>query len=263
MRHARFWILAVAALIAVAPAVHAQWGDVSGQIVFEGDIPELEPKVVKGDPTVKNPEVCAAETIPDYTFKVNPENKGIADVFVWVRRPTKVNPELANAELEPLVVDQKYCQFLPYTAVVRTGQKVVAKSQDATPHNDHGYNILNPGFNITVAANDREGIEIPVDKANKRPEPLPIAVKCDIHPHMEAYWLIVDHPYAAVTGEDGTFTIKGLPAGKNVLTVWHSRGGYLARALEVDVPAGGEAKLDPVTVKAQMSGNRLEKLIGQ
>ena len=45
-------------------------------------------------------------------------------------------------------------------------------------------------------------------------------VKCDIHPWMRGWWLIVDHPYAAISGKDGKFTIEKVPAGPQEFTAW-------------------------------------------
>jgi hypothetical protein len=254
--------LCALATLASAGMAQAQFGDVEGQIVLDGEIPQLEPKVKEGDATAKDAAVCAAQTIPNYTLSVDEASKGIADVFVWVRRPSKVNPELASVPQEPLVIDQKNCQFLPHTMVVRCNQQVIATSHDPIPHNIHGYNIFNPGFNFTTAANDTKGQKVPIDKANAKAEPLPIGVKCDIHPHMEAYWLVIDHPYGAITDKEGKFTIKGLPAGKNQLTIWHSTSGYLVKALDVDVKPGQSTTIDPVKVKPLVSGGKFNKLEG-
>ncbi len=57
--------------------------------------------------------------------------------------------------------------------------------------------------------------------------PLPRPVVCNIHPWMKAHLLSLDHPYMAVSGEDGTFEIKNLPAGTNEFQFWHELPGYL------------------------------------
>ncbi len=51
------------------------------------------------------------------------------------------------------------------------------------------------------------------------------AFKCDVHGWMNAYAGVLDHPYFAVTGEDGTFEIKNLPPGTYKLTAWHEKLG--------------------------------------
>ncbi|MCA9052801.1 MAG: hypothetical protein KDA75_03145 [Planctomycetaceae bacterium] len=252
----------VLAVALTGSTTQAQFADLEGQFVFDGDIPKLKNKVDKGDPAAKDAAVCAVSDIPNYTLTINPESKGVRDVFVYVRKPTKVNPELVNAELAELVVDQKQCQFIPHSMIVRCKQQVVAKSQDSIPHNIHGINVFNPGFNFTVGANDREGQKVPIDKANAKPEPLPIKVVCDIHSHMESYWLVVDHPYAATTDENGNFKIEGLPVGKNTLTIWHSTTGYLEKGLDVDVKADGTT-LAPMTVKATPNGDSVKLSLGK
>jgi hypothetical protein len=78
---------------------------------------------------------------------------------------------------------------------------------------------------------------------------LPLKVTCDIHSWMNAYWVVTDHPYAAVSDADGKFKIENLPAGEHTFRVWHERQGYLNREYKVTVKAGAN-KLDPVKVPA-------------
>ena len=52
-----------------------------------------------------------------------------------------------------------------------------------------------------------------------------IPVKCNVHPWMRSYIGVVGHPFFAVTGDDGTFTIKGLPPGTYTLEAWHEKFG--------------------------------------
>ena len=51
---------------------------------------------------------------------------------------------------------------------------------------------------------------------------------------------VFDHPYYAVTNEQGTFSIPDLPAGNYVLTAWHEDGGI--KSQEITVPESGEAR---------------------
>ena len=97
------------------------------------------------------------------------------------------------------------------------------------------------------ALSNRGDYELPIEKVNRRPEPLPVAVKCDVHTGMEAYWLIVDHPYAAVTDATGRFTIPGLPVGEQTLTVWHSTSGYILNEWDVTVEVD-DTELEPLRV---------------
>ncbi len=53
----------------------------------------------------------------------------------------------------------------------------------------------------------------------------PATLTCDVHPWMRAYAGIVSHPFFAVTGPDGAFALRGLPAGGFTLSVWQERLG--------------------------------------
>ncbi|MEZ6125260.1 MAG: hypothetical protein R3C49_19095 [Planctomycetaceae bacterium] len=74
-------------------------------------------------------------------------------------------------------------------------------------------------------------------------------MKCDFHPWMMAYWLVLDHPYAAATDAEGNFTISNLPVGEHEFRIWHERAGYIDRKFMVNVKAGDNA---PVTYKVKL-----------
>ena len=88
-----------------------------------------------------------------------------------------------------------------------------------------------------------------VDWTPTRSEPLPIPVTCDFHSWMKAYWLILEHPYAAITDEHGRFRIPGLPSGRHEFRVWHERVGWIERKYEVMVIEGKTIPLKPLSVK--------------
>lgn len=81
-----------------------------------------------------------------------------------------------------------------------------------------------------------------------RPESLPVKVTCDKHSWMLAWWLVLDHPYAAVTDKQGKFRIAKLPAGEHSFRVWHPRIGYINRELTVTIEADQTTKLEPIRV---------------
>jgi hypothetical protein len=58
---------------------------------------------------------------------------------------------------------------------------------------------------------------------------------------MAAYGGIVPHPFFAVTAPDGTFEIKGLPAGTFTIETWHERFGTQTQTVTVDGTAAGTA----------------------
>ena len=77
------------------------------------------------------------------------------------------------------------------------------------------------------------------EKTFKTPEAA-IKFKCDVHPWMESYLFVLDHPFFAVTDGDGSFEIDGLPPGTYTLAAWHVKAGEQEQ--EITVGADGSAQ---------------------
>ena len=233
-------------LLVPADVSAAGWGSVTGQFVFDGEVPKPVVQRKKGDQAVKDPAVCAADLHYNNDLVINPENKGIQNIFMYMRRAKSVHPDLKSSKQKTVVFDQKGCTFYPHALVVRTDQEVIVKSADAVAHNTHTFPLKNQAVNFILAPNDRVGKKV----ANPIPEILPTQVKCDIHPWMTAYWFVCDHPYAVVSDKDGKFKIENLPEGENDFRIWHEKVGYVERKFTVDIKPGetlelGEIKVDP------------------
>ncbi len=69
-----------------------------------------------------------------------------------------------------------------------------------------------------------------------------VKVFCDIHSHMSASILVLDHPYFTIPAVDGTFELPNLPPGRYTLVGWHERVGE--RTLAVQVEAGRATTVD-------------------
>ena len=170
------------------------------------------------------------------------------------KKPKKIHPDLKESEKKTVDFDQKGCRFTPHCLLVRTDQEVLVKSGDPIAHNTHPNFFKNQPINILIPPNEREGIPVGFQAA----EVLPMPVKCDLHPHMTAHWLILDHPYAAITAKDGSFTIKGVPAGTHEFRVWHERVGYVNGTgvkkgkWKITVERGGVTEMESVLVKPEM-----------
>lgn len=219
------------------------YGHFVGRVTFEGTPPELAALVNKGDAAVKDPSICAAETIPNESLEVDPQTKGIANVVIYLKKsPKQINPDIPTSGLKPAMFDQKGCKFFPHVLPVRVdaGQPLLVLSGDSIAHNTHTYASRNTNFNGSIEPNDRKGVSINYT----RPEAEPIEVTCDFHNWMKAYHFPIDHPYFAVTKPDGSFRIEGLPAGKHVFKVWQERGKLLERNLEVTIQPDAETSKD-------------------
>ncbi|RMG38420.1 MAG: hypothetical protein D6725_07170 [Planctomycetota bacterium] len=220
-------------------------GTLRGKVVYEGEYKPLPPLVKAGAKNVKDAAVCAAHDVPDESLIVNTQaGNGVANVFVYLSRAPK-GVEVPAPPGEPLELDQKGCRFVPHAMVVRVGQTVLIKSSDNIQHNVHTFPAFNAPFNQICQPLEQKGIPL----VYERPEREPVQVKCDIHPWMKALHLPLDHPFAAVTGEDGTFTIENLPAGTHKFRVWHERVGFVEKSLEVNIEPDKATEVT-VTIKA-------------
>lgn len=212
-------------------------GIFKGKVVLEGAAPTLKDIIAK-DSAVKDAEVCSAESIPDERLVVD-GNGGVKNVFIYLAKAPKGVPK-SDVPAEAAVFDQKGCRFLPHCLIVRKGQELRILSDDRIAHNTHTFPAKNATFNSGIPANDREGTKIKYSSAESKP----FAVKCDYHAWMNAYHLVVDHPYAAITAADGSFEIKDIPSGHYDFVIWHEgvKGGYLQRKYKVTVKAGEETE---------------------
>ncbi len=126
--------------------------------------------------------------------------------------------------------------YSPRVIGAMVGQTVEIRNSDETLHNVHSLATNTKQFN---SAMPMKGMTI--KKRYQAPEVM-AKVKCDVHPWMAAYVGVVDHPFFSVTGEDGSFTISGLPAGTYTIEAWHEKLG--TKTAEVTVTEGGSATAD-------------------
>jgi hypothetical protein len=62
---------------------------------------------------------------------------------------------------------------------------------------------------------------------------------CNVHPWMKSYVGVVEHPFFSVSGDNGQFEIKDLPAGTYVIEAWHEKLGVSTQNVTV---GSGETK---------------------
>jgi plastocyanin len=221
----------------VAPPIKAEgWGTLKGKVVFSGTPTEAKVLQEQGK-AAKDPTICAKSApILSERLVVDSATKGVKNVFVYVQRPTAVNEDARKvaATLKP-AFDQKGCVFIPHALAVMVGQTVEVKSSDATSHNvNFGLKALQSNESLAPGGSK----EIKPDS----PERSPGLVSCSIHPWMTAYWMVLDHPYFAVTDEKGNFEIKNVPAGTQKVVVWQEAAGYVTPGSGEDVNIAGNGE---------------------
>ncbi|MBC8028847.1 MAG: hypothetical protein H7Z16_01940 [Pyrinomonadaceae bacterium] len=214
-------------------------GTVSGAIAFNGAPPAPKKIDTSADPAcgTANPNLTTEDT--------SVKDGKLANVFVYIKDGTaadgtKIGDYTHKTPSDAVTLDQKGCQYVPHVLGVQVNQKFKVTNSDPTQHNIHPNPKSNPGWNQT-----QPNGAAPIEKTFARAEVL-IPVKCDQHPWMKSYVGVVKHPFFAVSGEDGTFVIKGLPPGKYTVAAWHEKGGPngTEKTMEVTVAANGTAKAD-------------------
>jgi plastocyanin len=230
MKKGRLWfsVLAISAgMCSVSLA------DVTGKAVLDGPAPkpkEINMKAV--------PQCAAAHADPVYDESIVVGGGGeLKNVVVYVKDGAKLG---GAAPTTPVELDQKGCMYVPHVVTVMVGQELKAKNSDGFLHNVHGLAKDNGEFNFPQ---QQKGQENKID-ATKAVETY--KVKCDVHPWMSAWVVVLDHPYSAVTGDDGQFTIKGLKDGKYTLVAWQEKLGTQEAQIEVkDGKATADFKFAP------------------
>jgi hypothetical protein len=212
----------------VAAAASSGTASITGKVSFEGPAPAAEKVKLNADPK-------CAEMHKDGLEKqlIHVKDGGLADVLVYVKSP--VSGTFA-APAEPVTLDQKGCDYTPHMVAMQAGQGLKIRNSDDTLHNIHPRPAANEEFNFGQAKQGMEKVKV-FDKAE-----VMIPVGCDVHPWMRAYISVLSNPFFAVTGEDGTFEIKGLPAGEYEIEAFH--GKLKGQAQKVTVKDGESATLN-------------------
>ena len=203
------------------------WGSIKGRIIYSGDAFEPAKITVERDPAV-----CGVGGQVDESLVVSPKNRGIRNIAIWLetRAAIPVHPDFKEPPTKAPVLDNRNCRFEPHMLAVRTGQVLELTNSDPVAHNAAVYARRNMPFSEIIPMNQ------PLQKKFAKFEALPVRVDCSIHPWMKAWLIVSDHPYVAVTGEDGSFEIQNIPVGEWKFRFWHERPGYIQSLVSDGTP---------------------------
>jgi plastocyanin len=179
-----------------------------GWVNYQGTPPK--PKTINFGPE----KVCGSlhgDKPPLYeTLVVNP-NGTLKWALVTIRGSV---PGTYPPPAQPVVVDQVGCVFTPHVVGAMVGQEVEFRNSDPVSHNIRGTPVRNLIFNNLFAS------KVSINNKFDKPE-IGIPLKCDIHFWMSAYVHVMPHPFFAITGDEGSFVISGVPPGSYTLVSWH------------------------------------------
>jgi hypothetical protein len=215
---------AAAAPAAAAPATGG--ATVTGKVNFEGAAPTMAQIKMDADAFCKSEH---KEPVYEQEVVVNP-NKTLEWVLVYVKEGVKGT---YPAPTEAITLDQHGCQYRPHVFGIQAGQPLKVLNSDGTLHNIHALPKKNAEFNIGQPFKGMETI-----KKFENTE-VPVRFKCDVHKWMGAYTGVFNHPFFAVTNDQGAFEIKNLPPGTYVIEAWHEKYGTQTQTVTV---TGSEPK---------------------
>ena len=205
-------------------------GEIKGRVKFIGKGPKAKRIRMDADPVCAASHQVAAKA---ESFIVDAEGN-LANVIVYLKG-VKYSGKTPSNEV---IIDQKGCVYSPHVLGVQAGQPVKILNSDATMHNIHGLPKVNKEFNFGMPKSLKEKSVI----FNKAEDVF--VIKCDVHPWMKSYTQVFDHPYFAVSGNDGSFSISNVPDGTYEAVAWQERLGDKNIITQSVTVKGGDAELN-------------------
>ncbi|MEX0600058.1 MAG: carboxypeptidase regulatory-like domain-containing protein [Rhodothermales bacterium] len=162
------------------------------------------------------------------------DNGTLRWVFVYVKEGLG-DQQFAPSQ-EPVILDQQGCMYSPHVFGVQAGQTLRIHNSDPMLHNIHALPNENRPFNFGMPTAGQQR-----DEAFRVPE-IMVRIKCDVHPWMEAWAGVTEHPFFSTSDESGGYSIDNLPAGDYVIEAWHEE--YGTQTQNVSVGDGESVSLD-------------------
>jgi plastocyanin len=202
---------------------------VHGKVTLSGAPPKSKPLDLSKEPECVR--MHASNPLFSENVVTGPDNS-LRNVVVYISAGANDDPP---ALLAPAIFDQQGCHYTTHVLALRVGQEVRISNSDPFAHNIHPIAKINREWNKMQPSGTPA-----FSYAYDHEEIIPI--KCNIHPWMQGYFVILKTTHFAVTDEDGRFSLPGLPPGHYVVTAWHET--YGTQTKEITVTAGASPSLD-------------------
>lgn len=208
-------------------------GVIKGIVKFDGRQAKRKALAMSADP------VCAAAHGDVKALRetfVFGDNNTLQNVFVYISKG--LEGQTFPASTKEAIIDQRGCIYIPHVLGIVVGQPVKILNSDDTVHNVHTQPKINASFN-------KAQIPGAMLKTMFEDVEMEVNVKCDVHPWMKGYVHVMDHPFFAITQQDGTFEIRGVPPGNYELATWHEFSKFKPdqKAYKVTVEEGVPAEI--------------------
>ena len=205
-------------------------GSITGKISFTGK--DKAPQIYK---VAKDTDTCGTENrVIDY---VDVKDGALRNVVIYLDK-VKSGKKFDKIEAK---IDQKGCAFLPFFSVMTNDTNFEATNSDPVLHNIHTYEIMGRAKKTVMnVSQPKQGAT--TKKKVKLKRGAGMKIECDAHDFMHGFVFVAKNPYYAIVADDGTYTLKDIPAGKYTVKAWHGTLGE--QKGKANVAAGASATVD-------------------
>lgn len=208
----------LALLILFLPGLSWGGGSLSGTVLYQGLPPPVKKRPVTIDESVCGRSVDSEELLVD-------KKGGLKNAVVFLQGAV-AGAKGFSVPKGGLVLDQKRCRFEPHVLIVPAGSEWQVLNSDHLVHSLHTGGRTNPPVNRVQLAGVAR-LSFRFDRAEIFP------LWCDIHRGMQAWVVVADHPYYALTDDEGRFRLTDIPAGDYTLEVRHETLGSVVKRVQV------------------------------
>jgi hypothetical protein len=184
-------------------------GSIEGVVEYAGAVVPKDAEVALTSETA----LCG-KSLPAERYLIKGRKVKNAVVFLAGMKTGKKVPDA------PVTVTNRKCRFEPHVAVGFKGNLFMAKNDDPVLHQFDLHAAIGGAEIFSIGLHEQGSS---VTKTLRKTGLMELS--CYVHPWQRAYVYIFDHPYAAVTGEEGGFVIKDVPPGVYTIKVWHEALG--------------------------------------
>jgi hypothetical protein len=218
--------IALTAMISLLMLACVHAGSIVGEVKFTDAPPQFKPIKV-----TKDQDYCG-ETLPNETYLIDAHG-GLKNVVVFIE--SVLTGKQADPQKENFLHNDG-CRYAPHIMAFQKGERLRLRSNDLKLHIPHGYLGERTVFNLSLPFKNTT-----IDATSRIRQPGIMKVVCDTHAWMLGFVHVFDHPFFAVTNEQGFFSIPDLPPGNYVLKAWHEDGGI--KSQEISVPESGDVRV--------------------